>query len=405
VSLLVFVLLTVSADGRGVSAGESAPPTAFVYVETNDPEGNAILGFTRGGLGRLTPLPGSPFPAGGRGMTPPFAPDAFQSDQNVVIGTTSRSTANRYLFAVNGGSDSVAVFRLGAHGAIAHVPGSPFHSGGANPGSVGVDSNAGVLVVANKGRNDGIPGAGLPNYTSFHINDRGWLAPIPGSTVSIRAGSGPTQALISPTGRFVFGAETSAGLVRSFLVSPSGRLVPAAAVEPPLALFAPSGRPPTPFGLAAHPTHPLLYVGLPTINHVATFDYSVWNELRFVGAVRDTGDAPCWLRTNRAGTHLYASNAGDSSIGVYSLAKDPHTPTQIQRIVLKGGGHNTQFTLEPSEHYLEVISRLPPGPNGIMAAALHVVEILHDGTLQEVASSPTILPVTELANPQGVAAF
>ena len=41
----------------------------------------------------------------------------------------------------------------------------------------------------------------------------------------------------------------------------------------------------------------------------------------------------------------------------------------------------------------------------VMANALHVLMVADDGTLMEVPSSPTILPVPNLVRPQGVAAL
>ena len=85
----------------------------------------------------------------------------FDSDQEIIV-----NSDQTLLFAVNGGSDTIAVFKIGANGALTPVAGSPFPSGGSNPVSVGL-SNDDVLVVVNQDQDPGHPGLFLPNYTSF----------------------------------------------------------------------------------------------------------------------------------------------------------------------------------------------------------------------------------------------
>ena len=63
---LFAVVALLGLGPREASAGAHN----FVYVESNDPAENAIFGFSRNNAdGSLTPLPGSPFPAGGLGIT------------------------------------------------------------------------------------------------------------------------------------------------------------------------------------------------------------------------------------------------------------------------------------------------------------------------------------------------
>ena len=57
--------------------------------------------------GVWTPLAGSPFPTGGLGITFTTALGPFDSDQEIIVNST-----HTLLFAVNGGSDTIAVFRI-----------------------------------------------------------------------------------------------------------------------------------------------------------------------------------------------------------------------------------------------------------------------------------------------------
>ena len=147
---------TAPAADRAACQSSASPcvgPSGIVYVEGNDPRPgrNAILAFARAGDGSLTPLPGSPFLTDGAGVGNPkqaFGP----SDSDLEIAT---SPDRGLLFAVNSGSNTVAVFRIAPDGALSAIPGSPFDSGGETPVSVGVAGK--YLVVVNKAQGTCLP--------------------------------------------------------------------------------------------------------------------------------------------------------------------------------------------------------------------------------------------------------
>ena len=129
-------LLAIFLMAGSLTAPAAAADTGVVYVGSNvgSPNGNSILAFVRDAHGRLTPLPGSPFPTRGKGVFDlSLALGPFDSDQNIVV-----NPERTLLFAVNPGSNSIAVFHIAAEGGLVHVDGSPFPSGGSNPVSVGL---------------------------------------------------------------------------------------------------------------------------------------------------------------------------------------------------------------------------------------------------------------------------
>ena len=71
--------------------------------------------------------------------------------------------------------------------------------------SVGLAGN--ILCVVNKDEDPDHPGQILPDYTSFRVTRRRQLTPIPDSTVFDDLGSDPSQALVSPDGGLLFGAD------------------------------------------------------------------------------------------------------------------------------------------------------------------------------------------------------
>jgi hypothetical protein len=378
--------------------GPARAPSGIVYTESNDPNGNAIFAFQQQPDGSLAPVPGSPFPTGGLGITPTFDLGPFDSDQNVIV-----SRDQRLLFAVNGGSDSIAVFRILANGALTPIAGSPFDSGGSNPVSVGLLGD--LLCVVNKDQDPDHPGLFLPNYTVLHLTPHGKLKPIRDATVYVDAGSSPSQALTVPSKRLLFGADFMGGLVRSFFVPPHGRLIARDAQPLPAAEFGDSGAPPFPLGLAVHPRKPLLYVGFVTINRLGVYAYADDGSLRFLRTVLNSGHAICWVIANRRGTRLYTSNTGDPSISVYDLTHGAAEPIEIQKVILNGPGNSFQIGLDSSESYLYAIGQQAAMGQPVTANALHVLRVNSDGTVTEVPSSPTPLPVPNSVRPQGVAAL
>jgi 6-phosphogluconolactonase (cycloisomerase 2 family) len=370
-----------------------------VYVESNDPAGNEIFAFARNDSdGSLTPLPGSPFPAGGLGITFTTALGPFDSDQEVIV-----NPEHTLLFAVNGGSDTIAVFRIHADGSLAPVAGSPFPSGGSNPVSVGLAGN--ILCVVNKDEDPDHPGQTLPNYTSFRVSHEGQLTPVPDSTVFDDLGSDPSQALISPNGTLLFGADFLGGLLRTFRIDGRGRLIPRDTQPLPASVFAGTNSPPLPLGLAVHPTANLLYVDFVTISQVGVYHYNQKGELTFLRTAPDSGTAPCWAMVNAAGSRLYASNTGDSSISVFDIGRNPAHPIEIQHLKLRTTGSCFQFKLDSSEKFLHVVTQGTSLTSPATANGLNVLSVAQDGTLTEVPSSPTILPVGPMVRPQGVAAL
>ncbi|MGB8842958.1 MAG: hypothetical protein WCC64_18030 [Aliidongia sp.] len=334
----------------------------------------------------------------------------FDSDQDIII-----DQSHRRLFAVNSGSDTIAVFDIGGNGSLTPVKGSPFPSGGVDPVSVGLSDNN-TLVVVNKNGDFSRLFPVQPNYTTLHINGDGSLSPLPNVTpVQVAYGASPSQAFTIPGTNLAFGTDFIGGLIESFTVDLTGQLrqhLPMALPANPAIpqFFAQElGLGNFPQGMWSHPFAPLLYVGFPTGGLVGVYRYDVDGNLEFIRSVPDSGTAVCWLRTNSAGTRLYAGNRGavsdsTSTVSVFDLT-DPETPVEIQTVTLLGLGNVAQISLDPNGSTLYVItqrasSSIPVGQGN----ALHVLTILSDGTVAE-NTPPIPLNVTDPAEAQGVAVY
>ncbi len=396
------LLAGLTPFGSAPAAHAAGNARDVVYVESNDPAGNAILAYRRHADGSLTMLPGSPFATGGLGDS--FATNLGPFDVDSCLIT---NPAHTLLFAVNGGSATIAVFAIADSGALTPVAGSPFPSGGAQPASMGLAGD--LLCVVNKAENPGEMADSLPNTSTFRVRPDGALVPIPRSTVEEDQGADPSQALIAPGGSLLFGADFLGGALRSFAIAPTGRLIPRAFLAPPEFEFADSGAPALPLGLAVHPTLPLLYVGFVTINRIGVYRYDALGGLHYLRSVPDSGKGVCWILPNKKATRLYTSNTTDPSVSVYDLTQNPAEPIEIQKVnLVSAAGSNPggyQIALDPSENFFHVVSQQFAATSTPQANALHVFAIGSDGKVTEVASSPTVLPVPTMTRPQGVVAF
>ena len=397
-------LLYISVPAHATGFGRG---TDYVYVETNikTAGGNSIAGFARNAAGQLNPIPGSPFLTGGAGVQ--YAGTTVgPADSDQDIATNEDHTL---LFAVNSGSDSIAVFHILSNGALTPVEGSPFPSGGNNPVSVTLVGT--TLFVANKSGDTGRPSSVLPNYTSLQVRRDGRLIPADEpssdaahgfrSTVSVAVGSSPTQVHTVPYSNLLFGADFLGGLIQRFQYDWDGGLRQLSPLALPADEFSDTTTPRLPLGVWNHPYLPLLYVGFVTANKLGVYEYGPEGKLRFLRTVPNSGAAICWLRTNRAATRLYSTDTGTNSVSVYDLS-NPEIPREIQTLVLSGLGNVLQFSLSTDEQSLYALSSR--GSDDIPAGQgneLHVLSIGRDGKVAE-TGTPIIFHLAAGTRPQGV---
>jgi DNA-binding beta-propeller fold protein YncE len=370
-----------------------------VYTETNDIT-NAVLAFRRDDKGGLTLLPGAPFSTGGKGVIDPsFKLGPFDTDQNIVI-----DHDRRLLFAVNSGSNSIAVFHIRPHdGSLEPARGSPFPSGGINPVSIGLRGDQIVIINQNLDPAQNAPELS-PSIVTRHVTGDGRIVKFPAdTTISLPVGIAPSQALTSNDRPFVFDAQFLGGQLASYRLFANGRLL----ANPPQPLPASESvgaTAPLPLGLWANPDARQLYVGFVTVNKLGVYTWDEDGVPIFERTVANSGTAICWLRTNRAGTRLYTANTGSSTVSVYDTT-DPAEPIEIQAVHTSGPGALFQLALDPTGRFLYVIGQR--GSHAAQGNAVHVLAVdEEDGTLTEVPSSP--VPITLQspdARPQGVAVF
>jgi len=361
----------LGAVGAGASSAADASINAHgsvvghVYLDDNTTGANTIGAFDRYADGSLSPVPGSPFSAGGAGTGAGLASQ----------GAIQISSDGHYLIAVDAGSNQISVLKIKADGALDLVPGGLVSSGGTTPVSVAVHD--GLVYVANASAHD-------PNYTGFTLNAGGQLRPLAGSTVSLPDNSEPGDVTFNSTGNILIGARVNTSEIDSFAVGANGLLTPSA--DSPIPAQATG-----PFGSEFNPTDPSqLFVtnahagaGLGSVSA-----FSVADD----GALSSIGGSPfangqsgtCWVEISHDGKYLFAVNTGSGEISSYAIAHDGALTLLGNTPVSQSGGVGAvDARLSPDGSTLYV--------NESRADAVAAFSV-DGGTLTELSSSPTSLP-------------
>jgi hypothetical protein len=362
--------------GTAASASTASPVVGYTYIDGNTATANTIDGFARHADGSVTPLPGSPFAAGGAGLGSGLASQ----------GAIQVTPDGRYLLAVDAGSNQISVLRITA-GGVPVPAGQPVSSGGIKPVSVAV-SRSGLVYVANQG--DGSSGSG---YSGFRLGFGGTLTPIPGSTVTVPGAAGLGDVFFNATGDHVVGTRTGTSQIDSFVVLPGGRLL--AAKGSPF-----TGQGLGQLGAEFSPARPWqLFVsnahngaGLGT---VSAYRDGFLGRLTPIGAspYADGQTAPCWVEISHDGRYLFTVNTGSGNVSSYAINRDGSL-SLIGSTPIRGGGADIDLRLSPDGKTLSVDG-----------SGNHILSVfaVHGGTLTELPSSPTPLPAG--GAPAGIASI
>jgi 6-phosphogluconolactonase len=177
---------------------------------------SVLVGYTINSNGALSPIANSPFPVGTSGILAPTTSVAVHP-------------SDRFVYAPDPFASSIWVFNLDpGSGALAPVAGSPFMVGFPNipnqPGAVALDpSGQFAYVVTNRGAISGVDTAG--GVWGFKVDSGiGSLRPI--AATPTRTGDSPSNAIIDPSGKFVYVANRENGSVSAYKIAAGGMLTP-----------------------------------------------------------------------------------------------------------------------------------------------------------------------------------
>lgn len=296
-ALAVTALFTASSS---ISASAAESSTAAVFVQTDNPNGNAIVAYQRSSDGTLQQA-GTYSTGGLGGILAGSVVDHLASQ-----GSLAYDAANRLLYAVNAGSNSVTVFAVDGDKL---TPRQLTFSGGTFPVSVAVYGN---LVYVLNARNGG-------SIQGFELIS-GHLVLIPAWHRNLKLDPALTPEFTNTPGQIGFTPDGSKLVVTT---KANGNDIDVFAVNSrgaPAAQPVVNSEPGTvPFGFTfdaqAH-----LAVTDAGPNAVATFTVNGDGTLTSIALAATGRAATCWISGN--GTFFYASNAGSASLSGYADSGD-----------------------------------------------------------------------------------
>jgi 6-phosphogluconolactonase len=289
---LVFAVmfpLTAVAGGRAIGA---------VYTMTNAFEGNEVLVFERDRHGELTPA--------GAFDTEGLGTGTGLGNQGAVI----LDPANRWLFAVNPGSNDISVFAVEEEG-LTLVDKAP--SNGLQPISLTYAHN--LLYVLNAGGAVG----GSDAISGFTVDEDGALTAIPGSTLPLSGdATGPAQIQFNSDGDVLVVTEKGTDLIDTYTVDSAGN------PSGPNVQYS-SGV--TPFGFAFGKRDELFVSeaaggaqGLSSVSSYVLDDNGLLSVID--PSVGTTETAACWVVVSSDGRYAYTTNAGSGTVSGYRIGFD-----------------------------------------------------------------------------------
>jgi 6-phosphogluconolactonase len=351
---MAFSLAALSATiGLAVARGA-------VYVETNAAAGNQILVYTHGEDGTLT-WSGT-FATGGNGTG-----GAGLGSQGAV--TLSRD--GRRLYAVDAGSNDIAVFDV--DGRHLHLVGN-FGSGGTQPVSVTTHGN--LVYVVNAGGSGSIAG--------FRSDDDGRLHPI---TLSLRplssSNAGAAQIQFTPGGDALVVTEKNTNTIDTWPMFG----------DRPGFLYTNASHGTVPFGFDFD-RRGRLFVSEAAASAASSYELGQGGWEVVSGSVHNNQAAACWLSVHPSSRFAYTANAGNGTISGYSISDSGEiallTASGLSATV-GAGTHPVDIGFGDEGEFLYVLAN----GNGTIAE----FRVGHDGSLTAIG---TIMGVPTMA--QGLAA-
>jgi 6-phosphogluconolactonase len=353
---LVLALMCLLAAALASSAMASHRGGGSLYTQTNDPAGNTVQRFDRAPEGQLTPA--GTFATGGAGLA------SLGGRQGAV----ELSGDGRYVYAVNAGSDSVSVFRVGYR--RTHLV-DVVSSRGVAPASI--DEHRGRVYVLNSG--------GTPSITAYWRWYDGSLKPIPGGTRALAPGAdGAAQVSVTPDGRSLVVSERVANRLETLPLDWLGR--PGAPV-----VTASSGAVPFGFGITHLGTIVVSEAGAST---VSSYRFGLRGSLRTITASLPVGQgAACWVAVSPNGRFAYTGNAAGGISG-FAIGRDGSL-SPLGTTALIPSPRDLDF--DESGRYLHAVS---PG-GGTNGGQVTTYRVGHDGSLTLAGTAPAAAGITGAA--------
>jgi 6-phosphogluconolactonase len=296
--LLCALVASVSYSVRSQAQLAGQHQAGAVFVMSNSATKNEVISFSRAADGSLQEA--RTFATGGRGTG--GVTDPLESQGSLTL-----SSDHSLLFAVNGGSGEISVFKVhGSHLALVDKK----LTGGAEPNAVA--QHGGLVYVLNVG--------GSSNVVGFTVSGSGQLDQIPNSIRFLTTNNSEGASLaFSPNGQFLVVTERATNNIDVFQVQADGTLAP---------IVVNTDSQPGAFSVAFAPNGAALVsetgpAGGSDASTISSYSVLANGTLSPISAgVATLGNANCWNAATPNGRWVYVSNAASSTISGFHIGTD-----------------------------------------------------------------------------------
>jgi 6-phosphogluconolactonase len=333
-------IVTVAA---ALTSAPAATASDVAYVTTL---GSGVFAYDIDPAGgALTPLQGSPFPAGNDGFGVTATPDRRHlyvsnygsntlSVFNIAANTGALTPAGspvatpqpvlsattpdgRFLYVANDGSPgSVSGFAIdSSSGALSPVPGSPVAATDPGPFGPVVSPDGRYLYVSNTGNSPASPGS----VSAYRIDqDTGALTEIGGSPFTLQIA--PGGVAMTPDGERLYVANGESGTISAFTRNAdSGALTPISGSPFPAGNGEPTGLAIGPDGSHIYSANSSMVTEADNQVHAFAIDPGTGALSEVAGSPYDAGLGPQYAAITGDGAHLYVTNNGSQDITGYAI--------------------------------------------------------------------------------------
>ena len=310
-----------------------------VYAESNSAAANAVYVFNRSENGSLLSIRPGGFPTGGVGTG-----GGLENQGALAI-----DDANRHLFAINAGSNTISVFRILENG-LSLVEVDP--SNGKRPISLTVKRN--ILYVVNNGGSV----SDVDSIAGFAVSETGHLTPLISGLRLSGTSVGPTQVSFNPDGNILIVTERLTNNIDVFTVDQNGL-----ASGPNVFPSAARG----PFGFAFGKRGQVFVSEL--AGSASSYSVSWAGSLQKIsGPITNGQSATCWLVLSADNRYAWVTNTGSGNASSYTIAFDG-TLHLLNAVAadMGSGSHPIDIAISNDARYIYILTT---GSNSIRGYSL-----------------------------------
>ena len=321
------ILVLLSTTGLWAASGSQA---ATVWTMSNDPAGNAVLGFAlvNNQLVALGSVSTGGTGSGGR------EPDFGLGNAHAIALNSNDSR----MYVVNPGSNDISVFAVNGNSLTLL---QRIASGGMQPLSITV--NGSLLYVLNGGGNVG----GVDNITGFTVASDGTLRQLSNSTRPLSApATAPAQIQFTPDGSVLVVTEKATSVIDTYTVGRNGR-----ATGP---IVTPSDAE-TPFGFDIANGNQLFvsddFNDAPGEGAMSSWTIASDGSLQLVSSIVPANESgACWVAVDHSGRFAYLADTVSSVTSIYAIDQQTGSVTLINNF--SSFSHATDLAFSQDGGYL-----------------------------------------------------